>query len=259
MDGNPINDIRIGPDGQLQMEFDFNLGLRCYKEFTREDRCKEAGGCWSNIFSKFQFWLDIDFLLPETAPPGYEEDDFDWKLWRGLFKACFLGNIVGPTTDSMCIAMFNLYLGKVFSENSATVGDQFLAMMLGEFNDMFDIPVTDGGDVTPGTPGKGAGVPDGMTAALDTIISELVESGLWSFIELCSCNKISIKEQQDFLKQVELDIKTSKRQEWEDVIQHYVEAYWNSKVTGDTDYITNIESYDEIITLAATARSLGRS
>jgi len=70
---------------------------------------------------------------------------------------------------------------------------------------------------------------------------------------------VSLSIQDKFGKQVQDDIDRIYAAEWTDIINHYVRSFWDAAQTGDTDYITNIESYDEILVLAATARSRGRS
>ena len=255
---NPINDIR-SVDGKLQMEFDFNFNAGCWKDQTRSDRCTAPGGCQGYISGEFQFWLDIDFMLPDSGPPGSSpEEDKEWKDAKEKFKSC-VDNWNLDMSDTMCILAHQKYLEAVLGRKDGAANDKFIAMLLADWEAMHDEPVTDGGESPPGSPMSGAGVPNGVYAAIHTIIDEIGARNLWDFVTLCSCDKLSLSMQDKFGKQVQDDIDRIYAAEWADIINYYVRSFWDAAQTGDTDYITNIASYDEILVLTAEARRLGRS
>ena len=113
--------------------------------------------------------------------------------------------------------------------------------------------------VMPLLDGAGAGVPGGLWDAMGTIADSLKVWDTLKLLQLCGCPPdpaFSVSNHQTTIQNA-IDGPLGKGREWEDIIAHYVRSYWDTYTTGDTDYITNIESYDEILVLAATARSQG--
>ena len=255
---NPLEGVRV-KDGKLQIELDFNISVGCYKEPTRSDRCTAPGGCQGYLSSEMEFWIDIDMFLPDAGPPGSTpEEDKEWKDAKEKFKACFDHLL---ESDSMCILAHQKYLERALAGAGSGPIDRFIEMFLNNWEGMMDEPVTDGGESPPGSPMSGAGVPNGIEAAIQTILDQIGADKIWDWVLLCDCIDISKSEKQHatFAKQVEHDIKYTYMAQWQDILQYYVDAYRNAAQTGDTDYITNIASYDEILVLAADARRLGRS
>tara|TARA_R110002167_G_scaffold166888_1_gene363990 strand:- start:934 stop:1848 length:915 start_codon:yes stop_codon:yes gene_type:complete len=254
---NPVEGVRV-KDGKLQLELDFSINAGCYKDEERSDRCTEPGACQGFISADMQFWIDVDMFLPDAGPPGSTpEEDKEWKDAKDKFKECFDHLF---DSDSMCILAHWKYLEKALGGKGTTPLDKFVQMFINNFEGMMDEPVTDGGSSPPGAPMSGAGVPNGIADGIKTILDQIDIQDLWDFSVLCSCTAGSNygKQNSSFAKQVQHDINATYMAQWEDILQHYVNSFWNAAESEDNDYITNIASYDEILVLAATARAQGR-
>tara|TARA_R110000744_G_scaffold68528_1_gene139361 strand:+ start:64 stop:924 length:861 start_codon:yes stop_codon:yes gene_type:complete len=233
---SPLEEIDMD-DGKIKMEFEFTLAVECYKDDSREDRCRKGKGCKNRIEMDFNFWVDVDYMFP----PSKGRDEFVECLnsW---------------TPDSKCVANNIDYL-KEIAEGIKSGGKSgpesagFEAFLEGK------VP----GWVGTIMDGAGAGVPGGLWDAIGTIADTLKVWDVLKLIDLCGCPPDAAFTVTDHQANVQaaIDGPQGKGREWEDIIAHYVRSYWDAYTTGDTDYITNIESYDEILVLAAAARSRG--
>ena len=238
---SPLNDIAV-IDGKISIELDFRLVLECFKDETRADKCRNGYGCKAKVIMDFTFWLDIDYMFPDSIP-GKKEFEDCLNSW--------------VTIDSGCILAHGDYLQDIIElkgTNSAAS-----KMWDAGFNAWLEGAVPDYLEAKENP--AHVGVPGGVWQAMMSIGDSIKAWDILKLTVICAClpdPTFSVTNHQATI-QAAIDGPTGKGKEWEDIIAHYVRSYWNAATTGDTDYITYIESYDEIITLAADARRLGRS
>lgn len=245
MKASPLNDLAV-VDGKISIELDFELHVTCFKNSTRADKCNNGAGCKGKVQMDFTFWVDIDFMFPEDGVGGEADKG------KENFKRC-LDTFWMP--DSACLASNADYLEKVARstdmDDVESWQNGFDAWIDGELEKFLEA----------GFDPKAIGVPDGVWDALESIYGSIKAWDLLELLQVCACLPDA---NFNFVAHVaklqhEIDKPNGKGQDWADIVQHYVRSFWDAAQTGDTDYITNIESYDEIITLAADARRLGRS
>ena len=241
---SPLNDIAVH-NGKIMIELDFRLTFVCYKDKERKDRCTNAKGCKAKIRLDFKFWLDIDYMFTDSPKDQYE-------AFRDCLTSTFLG--IPNTTDLGCILAHMDYLdnvGKNLDKRENTIVTTGLEAFLRGLLD--DWLASEGEGETCGTPG-------GLWEAILAIYEQMKFQDMWKFAMVCACpdDVTGPYSPVTYTEDRQRDINTSVGQEWEDIIAHYVRAHYNMMQTGDSDYMTHIESYDEILVLAATARSQGR-